>query len=129
MNQIVARNIFLDFYFFFFEKILIWTKFFPKSEQNHAKYHLFTQNFAINLDNSSKKKNEFQRKTFLFSNFTLNEFCNDTTNISLRWANIDRPILSEPQKNPIEYIVPPPQVGSEQLIPVKKQAHQFYFHH
>ena len=50
-----------------------------------------------------RKKNEFQKSLIL--NSALNVLFNDTTKISVRY--IDRPKLTE-QKNPFEYIVPPP---------------------
>ena len=51
---------------------------YSKSEQNHAKYPVFTQKFNPRY---LLEKNEIQ-KVFLVSNFTLDELFNDTTHIS-----------------------------------------------
>ena len=53
---------------------------FPKSEQNHAKYHVFTQNFKPRKLLEERKL----EKNFFISNSTLDELFNDTTKISLR---------------------------------------------
>ena len=52
---------------------------YTKSEQNHAKYLVFTQNFNPRY---LLEKTKF--KNFLVSISTLDELFNDTTHISLR---------------------------------------------
>ena len=74
----MARNEILIYYFY--RKNLNLNENSPKSEQNHAKYRVFTENFKPRY---LLEKNKF-KKTFLFSNSTLDELFNDTTNISLR---------------------------------------------
>ena len=54
---------------------------YTKSEQNQAKYPVFTQNF--NPRYLEKKRNS-KNLSFLVSNSTLDELFNDTTHISLR---------------------------------------------
>ena len=84
------------------------TKITVKIEQKWTEYQCSPE--ILYLDNSSKKAN-FE-KIFLMSNSTVDELFNDTLTF-IYDEYIDRPKLSE-HKKPFEYIVPPPQVGSEQ---------------
>ena len=75
---------------------------YTKSEQNHAKYPMFTQNF--NPWYLLEKKTKF-KNIFLVSNFTLDVLFNDTIRISVRWIYRSAKIV---WKKPLEYIIPPP---------------------
>ena len=99
-----------NFEIFFKEKLLIWTKFMLKSEQNIPN---ITCSHKIETSIGPRKntifKKSFEFRTLLWTSFSV---------ISLTFLYdeyIDRPKLSE-QKKPIWVYSPsPPQVGWEQL--------------
>ena len=99
--------------YFFYKKDLNLKKIYIKSEQNHAKYPVFTQNFKPRW---LLKKNEIQKIFFSFEflagwAFYWYHSLFSTMNISIGQNCLNK-------KNPFEYIVPPPTSEVETIISI-----------